>query len=339
MGQVFAGRYELLEPIADGGMGSVWQVHDRREDDVKAAKILRQQDASSLLRFIREQATRIHHPNVVTPLGWAGEDDAVLFTMPLLRGGSVAMLVSDHGALPEQWVTEILDQTLAALEAVHAAGVVHRDVKPANLLLEASGRDVPRVRLSDFGVAVSENQPRLTAADAWFGTPGYMPPEQTGDPDPRHDLYAAAATGIHLLTGQKPPGAVDVVPDTALGRLLLRAVGAESARPQSAGEFRRLLRETVPMAPWDPGDVAVLGQYDAALAAAPADPTVLREPAGAADTVLRRPEVRRPEVRAAEPTLDPEGPRGSRSDRALWPAVALALLGVVFLVVAGWLLL
>lgn len=329
MGQVFAGRYELLEPIAEGGMGSVWQVHDRREGDVKAAKLLRQQDASSLLRFIREQATRIHHPNVVTPLGWAGEDDAVLFTMPLLRGGSVAMLVGDHGALPEQWVAQILDQTLSALEAVHAAGVVHRDVKPANLLLEPTGTDVPRVRLSDFGVAVSEDQPRLTATDVWFGTPGYMPAEQTGDPDPRHDLYAAASTGIHLLTGKKPPQPDEAVPDTPLGRLLLRATGEAAQRPQSTGEFGRLLHDAVPAAPWRPGEVEVLDQYDAAVAAHHTAPTLRRE---RADTVLR------PAIPSAtEPTRAPE-PAATVRSQALWPVVILVLVGIGLLGVATWLL-
>ena len=100
MGEVFAGRYELLDPVATGGMGTIWRVLDRADGQVKAAKILRQSDAASLLRFVREQSMRIDHTHVVTPLSWAGVDDRVLFTMPLVRGGSVADLLHEHGALP-----------------------------------------------------------------------------------------------------------------------------------------------------------------------------------------------------------------------------------------------
>jgi serine/threonine-protein kinase len=139
MGEVFAGRFELLDPVAEGAMGSVWRVRDLRDGRVYAGKVLRQSDAGSLLRFMREQSTRVRHPHVVTPLSWAGEDDRVVFTMPLVTGGSVATLLGDHGALPDPWTVALLDQALQALEAVHAAGYVHRDVKPANLLLRPTG--------------------------------------------------------------------------------------------------------------------------------------------------------------------------------------------------------
>ncbi|HMQ65804.1 MAG TPA: serine/threonine protein kinase, partial [Arachnia sp.] len=88
MGEVFAGRYELIDQIGLGGMGSVWRVRDLRADAVVAAKVLRQSDAVAVLRFVREQAVRIHHPHIIVPLGWAGEDDRVLFTMPVVEGGS-----------------------------------------------------------------------------------------------------------------------------------------------------------------------------------------------------------------------------------------------------------
>ncbi|WP_460801389.1 serine/threonine-protein kinase [Nocardioides pacificus] len=208
MGEVFAGRYELLDPVAEGGMGSVWLTHDRSDGQVKIAKILRQSDASSLLRFVREQSVRIDHHHVVTPLSWAGMDDRVLFTMPLVRGGSVADLLKEHGPLPVRWVAELLDQTLKGLEAVHAAGIVHRDVKPANLLLEPTGRALPHLRLTDFGIAAPVDEPRMTHASMAIGTPGYMAPEQWhgAHPDPRQDLYAVAAVGLEMLTATRPPG-------------------------------------------------------------------------------------------------------------------------------------
>ena len=94
MGEVVAGRYELLDLIGEGGMGTIWVALDRKTDGLVAAKVLRQSDAGTLLRFVREQSVRIHDPNVLTPLGWAGEDDRVLFTMPIIRGGSVATLTA-----------------------------------------------------------------------------------------------------------------------------------------------------------------------------------------------------------------------------------------------------
>ena len=120
MGEVLGGRYDLVDPLGEGGAGVVWRAWDRREARYVAAKVMRQADAASLLRFVREQAVRIEHPHVLTPLGWVGEDDRVLFTMPIVRGGSVATLVGDHGPLPPGWVATLLDQVLAALERIHA---------------------------------------------------------------------------------------------------------------------------------------------------------------------------------------------------------------------------
>ena len=203
MGEVFAGRYELVDLLGTGGMGAVWRAWDRRTQTYVAAKVLQQRDSASLLRFIREQAMRIEDPHVVTPLGWAGEDDRVLFTMPLVRGGSVATLLGDFGPLPQRWVSELLRQLLAALAAVHQAGVVHRDVKPGNLLLNPTGTARPFLRLSDFGIALPLSGPRLTRTDVVIGTAGYLSPEvaQGAEPTPAQDLYAAGRVGIAMLTG------------------------------------------------------------------------------------------------------------------------------------------
>ncbi len=206
MGEVFAGRYELIDPIASGGMGTVWRVLDRTDGEVKAAKMLRQADAAMLLRFVREQSMRISHTHVVTPQSWAGVDDRVLFTMPLVRGGAVAGLLKRYGALPPRWIGPLVDQTLQALEAVHAAGIVHRDIKPGNLLLEPTGRNRPHLRLTDFGIAVPSDEPRLTHVAMVIGTPGYMPPEQIvgADPHPSADIYALGMVTREMLTGRRP---------------------------------------------------------------------------------------------------------------------------------------
>ncbi|WP_316739349.1 serine/threonine-protein kinase [Streptomyces sp. MK7] len=206
MGEVFAGRYELADPIGRGGVGAVWRVWDHRRRRYVAAKVLQQRDAHSLLRFVREQALRIDHPHVLAPASWAADDDKVLFTMDLVAGGSLVHLVGDYGPLPAPFVCTLLDQLLSGLAAVHAEGVVHRDIKPANVLLEATGTGRPRLRLSDFGIAMRLGEPRLTEADLVVGTPGYLAPEQMmgAEPDFPADLFATGLVALYLLQGAKP---------------------------------------------------------------------------------------------------------------------------------------
>ena len=215
MGEMFAGRYELIDQIGEGGMGSVWRVRDHKTDRLVAAKLLRQSDAGSLLRFMREQGLRIEHNHVVTPLGWAGEDGRVIFTMPLLDGGSLSDLCKSYGALPPLLVAEFMRQLLDGLAACHTAGVVHRDIKPANILLEATGRARPSAWITDFGIAVSVDAPRLTSNEIVLGTPGYMSSEQAQgyEPHPLQDLYSAGMVGIQLLTGLRPGANTRVRPD------------------------------------------------------------------------------------------------------------------------------
>lgn len=206
MGEVFAGRYELVDPIGRGGSGAVWRSWDHRRGRYVAAKVLQQSDAHALLRFVREQAMRIDHPHVLAPASWAADDDKVLFTMDLVRGGSLSHLIGDYGPLPPHFVCVLLDQLLSGLTAVHAEGVVHRDIKPANILLEATGTGLPHLRLSDFGIAMRKGEPRLTEVNYVVGTPGYFAPEQMmgAEPDFPADLYAVGLVALYLLSGQKP---------------------------------------------------------------------------------------------------------------------------------------
>ncbi|MGW0765978.1 serine/threonine-protein kinase [Streptomyces sp. NPDC002676] len=206
MGEVFAGRYELADPIGRGGVGAVWRAWDHRRRRYVAAKVLQQRDAHSLLRFVREQALRIDHPHVLAPASWAADDDKVLFTMELVAGGSLVHLVGDYGPLPPAFVCTLLDQLLSGLAAVHAEGVVHRDIKPANVLLEATGTGRPRLRLSDFGIAMRLGEPRLTETNLVVGTPGYLAPEQLlgAEPDFPADLFAVGLVAVYLLEGAKP---------------------------------------------------------------------------------------------------------------------------------------
>ncbi|MEU2851013.1 serine/threonine-protein kinase [Streptomyces syringium] len=206
MGEVFAGRYELVDPIGRGGVGAVWRAWDQRRRRYVAAKVLQQSDAHTLLRFVREQALRIDHPHVLAPMSWAADDDKVLFTMDVVSGGSLAHLIGDYGPLPPRFVCVLLDQLLSGLTAVHAEGVVHRDIKPANILLEATGTGRPHLRLSDFGIAMRKGEPRLTDTNYVMGTPGYFAPEQMlgEEPDFPADLFAVGLVTLYLITGRKP---------------------------------------------------------------------------------------------------------------------------------------
>ncbi len=207
MPDVFAGRFELIDPIGAGGTGTVWRAWDRRLERLCAAKVLRQRHAGALLRFVREQGLRLDHPNILSPYSWAADDDQALLAMDLVGGGAVSNLLADFGPLPDRYAAELLAQLLGALVQVHAAGLVHRDIKPANLLLEATGTRPPILRLSDFGIALSLGEPRLTHQGALIGTPGYLAPETLAGSPPAvsQDLYAVGVTAWQLLTGEEPP--------------------------------------------------------------------------------------------------------------------------------------
>ncbi|MFP3989217.1 serine/threonine-protein kinase, partial [Streptomyces sp. E11-3] len=265
MGEVFAGRYELVDPIGSGGAGAVWRVWDRRRRRYVAAKVLRQRDAHSLLRFVREQALRIDHPHLLAPASWAADDDQVLFTMDLVAGGSLAHLIGDYGPLPPRYVCTLLDQLLSGLSAVHAEGVVHRDIKPANILLEATGTGRPHLRLSDFGIAMRRGEPRLTQTDYVMGTPGYFAPEQLlgAEPHSAADLFATGLVALYLLEGAKPdaealvdhfaehgtPGAPQGIPEPLWQVVATLLQPDPDARFRTATGARKALAEAAKLLP------------------------------------------------------------------------------------------
>ncbi|MEV4225870.1 protein kinase [Streptomyces bobili] len=268
MGEVFAARYELADPIGRGGVGAVWRAWDHRRRRYVAAKVLQQSDAHALLRFVREQALRIDHPHVLAPASWAADDDKVLFTMDLVAGGSLVHLVGDYGPLPPLFVCTLVDQLLSGLSAVHAEGVVHRDIKPANILLEATGTARPRLRLSDFGIAMRLGEPRLTETNLVVGTPGYLAPEQMmgAEPDFPADLFAVGLVALYLLEGARPdakallqyfaehgtPGAPKGVPEPLWQVVATLLQPDPQARFRTATGARKALAAAVELLP-EPG--------------------------------------------------------------------------------------
>jgi serine/threonine-protein kinase len=206
-GRVLAGRYRLVARLDRGGFGEVWRASDPLLGRDVAVKTLTfaPRDQAGVKRFAREARAlaRLNHPNVVAVYD-SGLDDATGYlVMPLLAGPSLATLLAEKGPLPLEEAVDYAKQAAAGLEAAHKADLVHRDVSPANLILDGAGT----LKLVDFGVArFADASTALTATGTVFATPGYVSPEQAaGRPaDARSDLYALGCVLYALLAGSPP---------------------------------------------------------------------------------------------------------------------------------------
>lgn len=222
VGSVIADRYEILKMLGEGGMGAVYKARDRELDRLVALKVIRPDlagHASILQRFKQELilARKITHRNVVRIYDLGVSDGLRFITMEFIDGQDLASVLEERKLTPEETV-KILSQVCTALEAAHAEGVVHRDLKPQNIMIESGGRVV----VMDFGLARSMEATGLTQAGAVMGTPAYMSPEQAkGLPaDERSDVFALGIISYQMLCGEVPFKA-----DTALASLLLRTQG------------------------------------------------------------------------------------------------------------------
>ncbi|MEU9885684.1 protein kinase [Sphaerisporangium sp. NPDC051011] len=205
-----AGRYRLLEPIGQGGMGVVWRAHDELLDRPVAVKevlhhaVSEQERAAFTMRTIREAraAGRLDHPSVVVVHDVIEEDGRPWIVMQLVRSRSLGQVLREDGPQAPRRVAEIGVQVLGALRAAHAAGVLHRDVKPENVLLTDAGRVV----LTDFGIATMPMETALTTTGSLSGTPAFLPPERLrGLPAvPESDLWSLGATLYAAVEGRPP---------------------------------------------------------------------------------------------------------------------------------------
>ena len=238
IGVLLAERYEILELLGQGGMGAVYKARDTELERLVALKLIRPELASNpeiLRRFKQELilAREVTHRNVIRIFDLGQAKGIKFITMEFVEGRDLRVALRERGKIPPDETVQIIAQVCRALEAAHAAGVVHRDLKPQNIMLDAKDR----VYVMDFGIAHSLETPGMTQTGALMGTPEYMSPEQAKGMkvDARSDLFALGIIFYEMLTGVSPYKA-----DTALATLLKRT----TEKPQPPME----LDPTIPKA-------------------------------------------------------------------------------------------
>ncbi|MFD0272514.1 protein kinase [Kitasatospora sp. NPDC127111] len=263
--RLLAGRYELGDRLGRGGMGTVWRAWDRMLDREVAVKELTvshlpEEDLQILHARMKREASaaaRIKHPGVITVHDVLEHDGRPWIVMELVDGRSLADVISQDGTLQPRAAAEVGSQVLAALHRGHQLGVLHRDVKPANVLLE---RGTGRVVLLDFGIAKYEGSTELTRPGDLVGSPDYLAPEraQGERPGPASDLWGLGATLYAAVEGQSPfrrdspittlaAVVADPLPQSrragALGPVLAALMAKDPADRPSADEAARMLAE------------------------------------------------------------------------------------------------
>ncbi len=242
---VFAGRYEVRALLGSGGMGAVYAAFDRELDELVALKLLRHEIVGQpgMLELFRREvktARKVTHPNVARVFDIGEHEGARFLTMELVDGPSLARVLEQSGPLAVPRAIEIATAVCAGLQAAHEASVVHRDLKPDNVLVDRAGRVV----ITDFGIArpLAPSNVAMTAGIA-IGTPAYMSPEQVEarrDLDARVDLYALGAMLFELLTGQLPFRGASALA-VAAARLAYPAPDPRTLRPELPSALAELV--------------------------------------------------------------------------------------------------
>ena len=296
-----ADRYQLIERRAVGGMGEVWRARDQLLDRDVAVKVLKEEyaaDPTFLHRFRSEarHTASLSHPGIANVFDYGEIGDVAYLVMELVPSEPLSTVIARDAPMDPAVVLDILGQTALALQAAHDAGVVHRDIKPGNLLVRPDGV----VKVTDFGIARAVDAAPVTQTGLLVGTAAYLSPEQAaGRPaTPASDIYSLGVVGYECLTGQRPftadsaigvamahlnatpPPIPDSVP-TLVTDFVMRALDKDPAKRQSsAGDFGRTalalaaqLREPPTPEPTQvgPTPTAVMTMPPTAVTAAPDD--------------------------------------------------------------------
>src|SRR4051795_5589441 len=251
-------RYRVIERVGSGGMATVLHAEDDRHGRQVAVKRLHAESPEDTARRFRREArlgASLKHPNVVSVYDIVSDDEGVLIVMEYVEGETLRDAI-ERGPLAPERAVEVLRGVAGALDHAHGEGIVHRDVKPANVLLGSDGR----VKLADLGIATAVEGTRITMSGTVLGTAAYMAPEQLEGhkPGPASDIYSLAVLAWEALSGRRayegrtpieiahrkasdpPPSLADVRPEApaAAVELLERAMGPDPApRPSSATAF------------------------------------------------------------------------------------------------------
>ncbi|MFI0484634.1 Stk1 family PASTA domain-containing Ser/Thr kinase [Actinomadura sp. 9N215] len=343
VGRVLDGRYRIESRVARGGMATVYVARDIRLDRVVAIKVMHAGLASDddfVARFIGEAkaAAALSHPNVVAVYDQRTDGEHVFLVMEYVAGHTLRDALTSLGRLGPRAALEIMQPVLAALGAAHRAGLVHRDVKPENVLITEDGQ----VKVADFGLARAETASKMTKTGVLIGTVGYLAPEQvmSGDSDVRSDVYAAGVMLFELITGRLPhqadtplavaykhvnetvPPPSSAVPGVPLrvDELVTDATSHDPRRrPQDANQYLAEVAEVFGGLPRD---------FDRRLeeqnaAGAPEGP-----PAGGRTAVL--------DAATLPPAYAPERTKADRAIGALTGRYVLVALGVIAAIILGW---
>ncbi|WP_404445058.1 protein kinase [Microbacterium marinum] len=350
-GVSFGGRYELDSRIAIGGMGEVWEATDHVIGRTVAIKILKDEymgDPGFLERFRAEarHAALVNHEGIASVFDYGEENGSAFLVMELVPGEALSTILEREGSLSTDKTLDIVAQTASALQAAHAAGLVHRDIKPGNLLITPDGR----VKITDFGIARIADQVPLTATGQVMGTVQYLSPEQASGhaASPATDIYSLGIVAYELLAGRRPftgesqvaiamaqindtpPPLPETVADPVQRFVMSMIAKKPEERPASTSAVARAataLRR---------GDVAGAAAIVPAIAGAGSDDefTKLLTSAGAtgaATRILPTTAALPAEAAASTVTDEPETKKKKRSPWT-WPLIALiALLAVVLI--------
>jgi serine/threonine protein kinase len=339
-----ANRYRLVREVGRGGTGAVWLAEDTvlaREVALKRIGALPGRSEADIDRVRREAhvSARLNHEHVVVVFDLVQERDEHWLVMEYVESENLAERVDRLGALPPDEAAGLIRQAAIALAAAHAAGIVHRDVKPSNLLVTPSGT----VKLSDFGIARLESDNVLTQTGLVVGSPAFLAPEVAGGAPatPASDLWSLGATVFHAVEGHPP-----FPSDGNLMGLMYRIVHEEPPRPEHAGWLAPLVEHLMlrdPAARWDATRVQQFLERGPDQATATRTlPAVAAVAAPAHDDAPPPTRPGQAAPLAAEPPLEEPAPAPmadeDRGARRTWLIVAAAALAIVLVAVAAVLL-